>query len=272
MIYFFILLFVFFPPISEAQTLLVLQVKGTVERTTAANQWVAAKRADTLRFGHRLKTARAAQALVRFEDGSILRIAERTEVAFVEPKDKSSREVSVTRGLLIYDVKANPNAPFRFKSPTAAAAIKGTTGSFETDGRATTFIVENSDAKEDVADFESARGEKQSLDVGQVAVLNRAGKLTLRQILEEERRAIQNEINKMRKATEEELRTIKEAVEQMRRNTQEQLQRDADSLRKNLDEMKQEQQRDADDTRRELEKLKEEMQREKDKIRRLFER
>jgi hypothetical protein len=41
-------------------------------------------------------------------------------------------------------------------------------------------------------------------------VLNRAGKLTLRQILEEERRAIQNEINEMRKAVEEELRKIKE--------------------------------------------------------------
>ena len=271
MIYFFTLLFVFIPLVSLAQTL-VLQVKGTVERTVAPNQWTIAKRADTLRLGDRFKTARAAQALVRFNDGSILRIAERTEVAFVEPKDKSSREVNVVKGLLTYDVKANPNEPFRFKSPTAAAAIKGTTGSFETDGRATNFIVENSDTKDDVAEFETARGEKKSLGVGEVAVLNRAGKLTLRQILEEERRAIQNEISEMRKAVEEELRKIKEEVEQMRRETQEQLKRDADSLRKNLDEMKQEQQKDADDTKREIEKLKEEMEKEKNEMKKLFDR
>ncbi len=272
MTYFLTLLFAFFPLVSLAQTLLVLQTKGTVERSTASSKWIAAKRADTLRLGERLKTARAAQALVRFDDGSILRIAERTEVAFVKPKEQSSREVSVLKGLLTYDVKANPNEPFRFKSPSAAAAIKGTTGSFETDGKATNFIVENSDTKEEVAEFETARGEKKSLDVGEVAVLNRDGKLTLRQILEEERRAIQNEINEMRKAVEEELRKIKEEVEQMRRETELQLKRDADSLKQNLEDLKREQQKDADDTKRELDKLKEEMEKEKNEMKKLFER
>ena len=272
MTYFFTLLCIFFPLIASAQTILVLQTKGTVERTLTPNRWTTAKRADTLRLGERLRTARNAQSIVRFDDGSILRIAEHTEVAFVKPKDKSSREVNVVKGLLTYDVKANPNEPFRFKSPSGVAAIKGTTGSFETDGKATNFIVENSDTKDDVAEFETARGEKKSLGVGEVAVLNRAGKLTLRQILEEERRAIQNEINEMRKAVEEELRKIKEEVEQMRRETQQQLQRDADSLKQNLEDLKREQQKDADDTKRELDKLKEEMEKEKNEMKKLFDR
>ncbi len=210
------------------------------------------------------------------------RIAERTEVSFTPPSQKNTREatvrevnvkeVNVLRGALTYDVKANPNEPFRFKSPTAVAAIKGTTGSFETDGIATNFIVESSDVKDDVAEFETERGESISVGIGEVAVLNRSGKLALRDILDRERRAIQNEVNDMRRAVEEELRKIKEEVEQMRRETEAQLKGDADSLKQNLEQLKQDQQKEADDIKREIDKTKEEMQKEKDEMRKLFDR
>lgn len=209
---------------------------------------------------------------MHFEDGSILRIAERTEVYFASPTQKKSREVKVLKGLLTYDVRANPNEPFRFKSPSAAAAIKGTTGSFSTDGKATNFVVENSDAKEEVAEFETERGEKKSVSIGEVAVLNRSGKLVLRQIFEEERRAIQNEINEMRRAVEEELRRIKEEVEQMRRETEAQLKSDTDSLKQNLEQLKEDQQKESDDIKREIDELKDELQKEKDEMRKLFDR
>ncbi len=271
-IYFFTLLFISFPLLATAQTVLVLQCKGTVERTLTPNTWTTAKRADTLRLGQKLRTARNAQSIVRFEDGTILRIAERTEVYFIPPNQSNLREVDVLKGALTYDVKANPNEPFRFKSPTAVAAIKGTTGSFATDGKATNFIVEASDSKGEVAEFETERGEKKSVGIGEVAVLNRSGKLTLRDILEQERRAIQNEINDMRRIVAEELRKIKEEVEQMRRDTEAQLKREADSLKQNLEELKQDQQKEVDDIKREIDKTKEEMQKEKDEIRKLFER
>ncbi len=274
--YFFTLLLLFFPLILSAQTVLVLQCKGTVERTLTSKTWTMAKRADTLRLNDKLRTARNAQSIVRFEDGSILRIGERTEIFFKPPSQKALnsnlREVNVLKGALTYDVKANPNEPFRFKSPSAVAAIKGTTGSFETDGKATNFIVENSDAKEDVAEFETDRGEKRSVGVGEVAVLNRSGKLTLRQIFEEERRAIQREISDMRRAVEEELRNIKEEVERMRRETEAQLKGDADSLKQNLEQLKEDQQKEADDIKRELDQLKEELQKEKDEMQQLFDR
>lgn len=234
-----------------AQTALVIQVKGKVERTVQ-NKWVEAKRADTLRAGDKLRTAKQAQAIARFEDGSILRVSEGTELALVAPKEKNAREVSLVKGLLTYDVKANPDAPFRFRSPTAAAAIKGTTGSFETDGKATNFIVENSEIKNDVAEFETERGEKKTLDVGEVAVLNRAGRLSIRQIFEEERRAIQNEVNEMRRVVEEEMRKMKEEMEQMRRDIQEQMRNERDSVQQ------------------EMERMKKEMRRERDEIRKLF--
>ncbi|MFQ3598660.1 MAG: FecR domain-containing protein [Chloroherpetonaceae bacterium] len=269
---YFTLLFLSFPLFSVAQPVIVVQCKGTVERTLSPNTWTAAKRADTLRFGEKLRTARNAQSIVRFEDGTILRIAERTEIEFVSPRQKNSREVNVFKGALTYDVKANPNEPFRFKSPTAVAAIKGTTGSFTTDGKATNFIVEASDAKDDVAEFETERGEKKSVGIGEVAVLNRSGKLALRDILDRERRAIQNEVNDMRRAVEEELRKIKEEVEQIRRETETQLKGDADSLKQNLEQLKQDQQKEADDIKREIDKTKEEMQKEKDEIRKLFDR
>ncbi len=280
--YFLTMLLVFFPLIACAQTVLVIQCKGTVERTLTPTTWTLAKRADTLRLGEKLRTARNAQSIVRFEDGSILRIAERTEVSFTPPSQKNTREatvrevnvkeVNVLRGALTYDVKANPNEPFRFKSPTAVAAIKGTTGSFETDGIATNFIVESSDVKDDVAEFETERGESISVGIGEVAVLNRSGKLALRDILDRERRAIQNEVNDMRRAVEEELRKIKEEVEQMRRETEAQLKGDADSLKQNLEQLKQDQQKEADDIKREIDKTKEEMQKEKDEMRKLFDR
>ncbi len=270
--YCFTLLLAFFPVMNMAQTVLVIQAKGTVERTLTPNQWTVANRADTLRLGDKLRTARKAMSVVRFEDGSILRIGERTEVYFIVPTEKNVREVNVLKGALTYDVKANPNEPFRFKSPTAVAAIKGTTGSFTTDGKATNFVVENSDTKEEVAEFETERGERKSVSIGEVAVLNRSGKLSLRQILEEERRAIQNEVNEMRRAVEEELRKIKEEVEQMRRETETQLKRDADSLKQNLEQLKQDQQKEADDVKQEIDKIKEEMEKEKNEMRKLFDR
>lgn len=272
MTYILTLLFAFFPLTSIAQTVLVIQAKGTVERTLTPNKWTAANRADTLRLGDKLRTARKAQSVVRFEDGSILRIGERTEVYFAVPTEKNVREVNVLKGVLTYDVKANPNEPFRFKSPSAVAAIKGTTGSFETDGKATNFIVENSEVKEDVAEFETERGEKTSIGIGEVAVLNRSGRLSVRQILEEERRAIQNEVNEMRRAVEEELRKIKEEVEQMRRETETQLKRDADSLKQNLEQLKQGQQKEADDVKQEIDNIKKEMEKEKREMRNFFDR
>ncbi|MGQ9806817.1 MAG: FecR domain-containing protein [Chlorobiales bacterium] len=274
-IYSFILLLLSFPVIAAAQTVLVIQTKGTVERTLTSNIWTIAKRADTLRLGDKLRTARSAQSIVRFEDGTILRIAERTEIHFVSPSSKNNREpatreVAVLKGALTYDVKANPNQPFRFRSPTAVAAIKGTTGSFTTDGKATNFVVENSDAKEEVAEFETERGEKKSIGIGEVAVLNRSGKLTIRQILEEERRAIQNEINQMRRAVEEELRNIKEEVEQMRRDIETQHQAESDSVKNELQRLKQDQEQETDELRRELEKTKEEIEQQKRNLRELF--
>lgn len=277
MTYFLSLLLIVFPLVASAQTVLVIQAKGAVERSAEPNRWTAAKRADTLRLGERLRTARNAQCVARLDDGSILRIAERTEVHFISPSQKNNREVNarevnVLKGALTYDVRANPNEPFRFRSPSAVAAIKGTTGSFSTDGKATNFVVEASDAKEEVAEFETARGERQSVGIGEVAVLNRSGKLSLRQILEEERRAIQAEVNEMRRAVEEELRKIKEEVEQMRRETEDQLKGDADSLKQNLEQLKQEQEKEADDVKRELEKTKEEMEKQKNEMRKLFDR
>lgn len=269
---FFTLLLLSFPLFSVAQPVIVIQCKGAVERTLSANTWTAAKRADTLRFGEKLRTARKAQSIVRFEDGTILRIAERTEIHLTSPSQKSTREVNVLKGALTYDVKANPNEPFRFKSPTAVAAIKGTTGSFTTDGKATNFAVEASDTKGDVAEFETERGEIKPVGIGEVAVLNRSGKLAIRDIFERERRAIQNEVNDMRRAVEEELRKIKEEVEKMRRETEAQLKGDADSLKQNLEELKQDQQKEADDIKREIDKTKEDMEKQKDEMRKLFDR
>ncbi len=272
MIYLLILLFTCFPLISLGQTALIIQTKGTVERTISQNKWTTARRADTLYLGDRLRTARNAQSIIRFEDATILRIAERTEIQLISPTSANSREVNVIKGVLTYDVKANPNQPFRFRSPTASAVIKGTTGSFSTDGKATNFIVEDSDTKDSVAEFETKRGEKKLLNVGEVAVLDRTGKLTLRQILEEERRAIQAEVSNMRRAVEEELRKIKEEVEKMRNETDRQLKSDTDSLKKSLEQLKQEQQKEADDVKREIDKTKEELQKEREQIRKLFER
>lgn len=277
MAYFFTLLFASLPLLTTAQTMLVVQAKGRVERTFATQTWTAAKRTDTLRLGDKLRTARSAQSIVRFEDGTILRIAERTEIHFVSPSSKNNREpatreVAVLKGALTYDVKANPNQPFRFRSPTAVAAIKGTTGSFTTNGKATNFVVEASDTQEEVAEFETERGDKKSVGIGEVAVLNRSGKLALRDILDSERRAIQTEVNNMRRAVEEELRRLKEEVEQMRRETEAELKRDADSLKQNLEDLKQQQQKEADDAKREIDKTKEEMEKQKNEMRKLFDR
>lgn len=264
-------LMLFCPLSLSAQTALLVQVKGKAERTVQ-NQWIEAQRADTLRLGDRLRTAKQAQAIARFEDGSILRVGEKTELELVAPKEKQAREVRLSKGILTYDVKARPDAPFRFRSPTAAAAIKGTTGSFETDGRATNFIVESSETQDDVAEFETARGEKRTLDVGEVATLNRAGKLALRQIFEEERRAIQNEVNDMRRVVEEELRKIKEEIEQTKRELQDRLQNERDSLKRSLDELRQEQRNEAEDAQKELERIKEELRKEREEMRKLFDR
>jgi hypothetical protein len=262
----------------SAQPSMVIQAKGNVERTLQADAWVQAKRADTLYLGNKLKTAKKSQSIIRFDDGSVLRVSENTELFFPVSSDPSVREVNVLKGLLTYNVNANASSPFRFRSPSGVAAIKGTAGSFETDGKAVNFVVESSASQNEVAEFESASGERKTLRIGEVAILSQSGRLSLRDIFESERKAIQSQISEMKQIVDAEIARIREEIEAVRQQAQAKadslkrsIEAQGDSLKQELEKLKENKLKEEQERiKQETEKAKQELEKAKNKLKGLF--
>jgi hypothetical protein len=123
---------------------LVSKVIPEVSRKESGKEWAAAKRGDPLLSGDKVRTGEKALAVIKFNDNSMIRVRERSEVAITATLSGQtlSKAVDVDNGVIGFNVKKQQaGEEFRFSSPTSVASIRGTGGIFMTGENADTLTL-----------------------------------------------------------------------------------------------------------------------------------
>ncbi|WP_157452528.1 FecR domain-containing protein [Chloroherpeton thalassium] len=154
----------------EKSTTLAIVLKAIKQvdfKKDGNSDWEEAKRGQRLKGGDALKTGDLSSSILKFVDGSIVRLRQKTEVVIRGEKDGKmmNKDVAIEYGDLGFNVQKRPGEQFRFSSPTAVASIKGTEGVMLVGEDKTTLIITKSSFKIAAA-FQALMGSKQSVDVG----------------------------------------------------------------------------------------------------------
>lgn len=178
------------------------RVLGTVEFSADASVWTAAGRGTNLDAGTSIRTSAGASAVIRFLDGSVVRVQEKSVVKISGVRESESavgsRDVALKLGALGFEVKRRPDQRFTFSSPTAVASIKGTEGTFESAEETASLTILSSELPDDAADFTLlGTKETQSLKIGETAFIDQ-GKLVRRPMTERERTKVSGLVDRMR--------------------------------------------------------------------------
>jgi hypothetical protein len=121
----------FGPP--AATLALITKVVREVSTKNEAADWNAAEKGDILRAGDRVKTGRQSLAILKFNDRSIVRVRENSEIAMTtgQEGDGVLKTIDGSTGSYGFEIqKQRSNEKFRFTSPTSVASIRGTMGSW----------------------------------------------------------------------------------------------------------------------------------------------
>ncbi len=173
---------------------IMLRAIKKVDYKSGKSDWTKAKRGLRLKSGDGVKTGDRSTSIIRFLDGSIVRVKPKSEIEIQGAKDKKSRRmektVHVNFGKLGFKVKRRPGETFRFSSPTAVASIKGTDGDFMSDFQKSVLKIFKSSLKGDkaAAFFEALKGDKKGVEVyvGEMVTITNDGKITKEKIDPEE--------------------------------------------------------------------------------------
>jgi hypothetical protein len=111
---------------------LVIKTVKSVESREKQTSWKSVKRGDQLNSGSQVKTGAESFSILKFVDGTVIRVQENTEIMVRGDKDtksgKMDKGVDLNLGRIGFNVKKRPDEQFRFSSPTSVASIKGTAG------------------------------------------------------------------------------------------------------------------------------------------------
>jgi len=119
-------------------------VKDVTYKSIDASDWAVAKTGEPLKSGEQIKTGSKSLALVLFTDGTgLLRIRENsTMYIYGEKNDKTiNKNTFIEKGLIGFDVNKQDIEEFKFTTPTAVAAIRGTAGYIEVGKDSSTTVV-----------------------------------------------------------------------------------------------------------------------------------
>jgi hypothetical protein len=119
-------------------------VKDVSYRTTDASDWETAKTGVPLQSGEQVKTGFKSLALVMFTDGTgLLRVRENSTMYIYGKKSgkKTNKNTFIERGLIGFDINKQEAEEFKFTTPTAVAAIRGTAGYMEVGDDSSTTVV-----------------------------------------------------------------------------------------------------------------------------------
>jgi hypothetical protein len=168
-----------------ADVAIVIKTVKDVQAKTGNAPFKPAQRGQNLNSGDAVKTGEKSFSILRFVDGSVIRVQENSEIKVRGEKSdgKMEKTVDINFGKLGFNVKQKPGEQFRFTSPTSVASIKGTTGAYisDSDGSSLTIV-------EGRGELETKDGKKFTVGAGETAFVNANGESG-------KRKATQNELN-----------------------------------------------------------------------------
>ena len=119
-------------------------VKEVSYKQIDAEDWAKAKTGVPLKNGEQVKTGFKSLALVIFTDGTgLLRVRENSTMYIYGKRDgeQLNKNTFIQKGLIGFDVNKQEVEEFKFTTPTAVAAIRGTAGYVEVGNDSSTTIV-----------------------------------------------------------------------------------------------------------------------------------
>ncbi len=119
-------------------------IKDVSYKTIDASDWEIAKTGIPLKSGEQIKTGFKSLALVLFTDGTgLLRVRENSIMYIYGDRedDKVNKNTFIEKGLIGFDINKQDAEEFKFTTPTAVAAIRGTAGYIEVGSDSSTTIV-----------------------------------------------------------------------------------------------------------------------------------
>lgn len=168
-----------------ADVAIVIKTVKDVQAKSGTTTFKPAQRGQNLNSGDAVKTGEKSFSILRFVDGSVIRIQENSEIKVRGEKadGKMEKTVDINLGKLGFNVKQKPGEQFRFTSPTSVASIKGTNGAYSSSSEGSSLTI-----VEGKGEFETKDGKKFDVNSGETAFVDQTGQSG-------KRKATQNELN-----------------------------------------------------------------------------
>ncbi len=168
-----------------ADVAIVIKTVKDVQSKSGNMPFKPAQRGQNLNSGDAVKTGDKSFSILRFVDGSVIRVQENSEIKVRGEKadGKMEKTVDINFGKLGFNVKQKPGEQFRFTSPTSVASIKGTNGAYNSDSEGSSLTI-----VEGKGEFETKDGKKFEVNSGETAFVDNKGQSG-------KRKATQNELN-----------------------------------------------------------------------------
>ena len=123
----------------------IKKVFNDVKKKSAEGNFVQAATGDIVFTGDQIQTGKGSLALIKFTDGSIVRLREQSLLTMNGEGQRGSmiKEQHLLKGSLGFDVQKQKADQFRLTSPTSVASIRGTKGKWSGgQGRDTLVVTE----------------------------------------------------------------------------------------------------------------------------------
>lgn len=181
--------------ISNYNAAIVLKVIQDVKHKKQIGNWINTKPATQLETNDQLRTGDKSVAVIRFVDGSSLRVRENTLVTiFADKKERGLiKNTKIDVGKMRFDIeKQQDEDEFIITTPTAVATIRGTSGMVNVleDGR-TILTVESG-----VVDVRALFGAQQSgsVQAGNTSVITQDGDVSITRADEQQLNEVRNSL------------------------------------------------------------------------------
>ncbi|MCS6988382.1 MAG: FecR family protein [Chloroherpetonaceae bacterium] len=168
-----------------ADVAIVIKTVKDVQAKIGNQPFKPAQRGQNLNSGDAVKTGEQSFSILRFVDGSVIRVQENSEIKVRGEKadGKMEKTVDINFGKLGFNVKQKPGEQFRFTSPTSVASIKGTSGAYMSDNEGSSLTI-----VEGRGELQTKDGKTFEVGAGETAFVTVTGESG-------KRKATQNELN-----------------------------------------------------------------------------
>jgi hypothetical protein len=173
---------------SASPVAVIMKVINDVIYKNVQSDWTAAKIGQPLSTGDEIKTGEKSLALIKFTDGSILNVREKSSLKiYADKKDKEIlKNTFIENGNVEFNVNKQENEEFKFTTPTMVASIRGTEGYIGNLSDGSSILV----CEKGSIDVEASLGNKQTGNIkgGQFAKVGKEGDIETGTVTEEQQK------------------------------------------------------------------------------------